>query len=364
MHLYGFGSNGSGQLGIGDCEDASKPKQCFVSSNDEVVAAFPNSFPRPLMVTAEGSRTHTLFESGDVYQAGTLPNTSSSDASLNGKPFSGFTKLEILPETKIKLCSSTWEATFFVDQHNDIYAVGSGSKGEIGLGYHVTSSSVSPMQSLFNSHGIEIVDISSSVSHTVVVLANGDAYGWGNGRKGQIGEPAEVVWCPRKIEGVSFHIVRAVCGTEFTCLLGPSDAGQLLIIGSDKWQIKSTAPENIAKWKDVGASWGSIFVLGGDGTVLSWGRNDRGQRVPPGIPSIQQMAIGSEHVLALTDEGKVLCWGWGEHGNCGEKIDNDGNVNGVWNEVSADDLGHSIEIRAISAGCATSFIWASESSHS
>ena len=140
---------------------------------------------------------------------------------------------------------------------------------------------------------------------------------------------------------------------------GPS-TGQHITFGSDKWGIKSRAPREIRNWKDIGASWGSLFVLDDSGLVTSWGRNDRGQLAPPRLPTIRQLAVGSEHVLVLSKEGHVLVWGWGEHGNCGSDTDDQGNVsNGGWNvfpilspESSEKELG-------IGAGCATSFFWIS-----
>ena len=89
------------------------------------------------------------------------------------------------------------------------------------------------------------------------------------------------------------------------------------------------------------------------GVIVSFGRNDHGQLPPFGLPPIEAMSAGSEHCLALTKTGKVLAWGWGEHGNCGKHTDSDGDVKGRWNEI---ELPHSQKVTAVYAGCATSFI--------
>ena len=68
---------------------------------------------------------------------------------------------------------------------------------------------------------------------------------------------------------------------------------------------------------------------------------------------MEVISAGSEHCLALTKTGKVLAWGWGEHGNCGKHTDSDGNVKERWNEI---DLPQSQKAIAVYAGCATSFI--------
>ncbi|TKA70058.1 hypothetical protein B0A55_06243 [Friedmanniomyces simplex] len=110
-------------------------------------------------------------------------------------------------------------------------------------------------------------------------------------------------------------------------------------------------PLVVPGWKDVAASWGSIYVLKDDGELLGFGRDDHGQLPPPGLPPVQAIAAGSEHCIALTKAGKVLAWGWGEHGNCGEPTDARGDVKGHWNEI---DMPGSV--RAVFAGCATSFV--------
>ena len=68
------------------------------------------------------------------------------------------------------------------------------------------------------------------------------------------------------------------------------------------------------------------------------------------------MAVGSEHALALTKDGRVLAWGWGEHGNCGLGTDEDGDVKHGWNEISITESDKS-SVVGLGAGCATSWIW-------
>ncbi|KAJ8299033.1 hypothetical protein KUTeg_023093 [Tegillarca granosa] len=66
------------------------------------------------------------------------------------------------------------------------------------------------------------------------------------------------------------------------------------------------------------------------GNVYSWGRNDYGQlgrscdgsydHIPglvTGLKNVASLSCGSEHNLALTDDGTLFSWGWNEHGICG-----------------------------------------------
>lgn len=173
--------------------------------------------------------------------------------------------------------------------------------------------------------------------------------------------PEGIVYEPRKIEGVGFGVGRVVCGREFTYFLegGGEVEGRHLVIGSDRWGVVSSMPGGMMRdWKDVGASWGSLFVLGNDGRLLSWGRNDHGQLAPGGLPSLAEIAVGSEHVLARTTAGDVIAWGWGEHGNCGPDTV-DGDVKDRFNVVASSKIltQAGSKVTKLGAGCATSWIW-------
>ncbi|MCJ1296181.1 hypothetical protein MMC34_007747 [Xylographa carneopallida] len=260
---------------------------------------------------------------------------------------------------KIKLCAATWEASILVTADDQLYTFGCGSKGELGRGTCsvMNESFCPPIDQAFMPEGVTITDLASGLQHTVIVLSNGEVYGWGNGRKGQLGEPAEIVTEPRKISTPNFKVMRAVCGREFTYLVGNQIRGQHVVLGSDKYGVCSQAPESASGWTNIGASWGSIFVLHQSGNLISWGRNDHGQLTPANLPHIAKMAVGSEHVLALTADGKVLTWGWGEHGNCGPDVDKDGDVKSPWGTIKTADHEGGQPIVGIGAGCATSWLW-------
>jgi len=266
----------------------------------------------------------------------------------------------------VKMAAATWEASVFArldgeGGQTNLYSCGVGGKGELGQGALVVRVPAAAPIRGFPPPDTEIVDLASGMSHVVVVLSNGEAYGWGNGRKGQLGAPAEAVFSPRKIEGIPFPVNRAVCGREFTCLLGEPGRGSLLVLGSDKWGIRSGAPPVVPGWKDVGASWGNVFVLTSDGHVRSWGRDDYSQNARAGPGGVLRMAIGSEHAVALLDTHDVLAWGWGEHGNCGPPA-SQGDSKGQRNIIASSRyIPPGFKIFGVGAGCATSWIILEES---
>lgn len=355
--IYAIGSNGSGQLGIAHKEDVSVPKQVLFASDPD----------QPIIQVKAGGNHTLLLSSGIVYSCGD-PTTGACGVG-SGISSSGFRFHQLrltsdgptLNTTRFAFCAATWEASILVqkDEHGrntKIYTLGIGNKGELGQGEFIFRCGKASLLKDFPPEDLEVIDLASSVSHVVVVLNNGDVYGWGSGRKGQLGQPEGIFHTPRKISQLDFKIVRAVCGREFTYLLGEPTSGNYAIFGSDKLSVISSAPKDVHQWKDVGASWGSIFVLKQGGTLLSWGRDDHGQLAPAGLPPLSHIAIGSEHGLGLTKDGEVLAWGWGEHGNCGPDT-TDGDVKGRWNVVASSKyLPAESKISYIGAGCATSWI--------
>jgi protein ATS1 len=356
--IYALGSNGSGQLGIGHNEDVSVPKP----------ALFNGSSPDRVTQLKAGGNHTLLLSSGILYCAGDATSGACGSISDSNSPGSRFRQVQLHIEEAppsnppvIRFCAASWDSSIIVQQDENgcatkVYSFGTGNKGELGTGEFIFHSSKAQLIKDFPPPGLEVVDLAASVSHVVAVLSNGDVYGWGSARKGQLGQPDGIIYSPRKISGVDFKVIRAVCGREFTYLLGEPEEGKHIVLGSDKWNVRSSAPPSAPRWKDVGASWGSIFVLQEDGKLLSWGRDDHGQLSPPGMPALSQIAIGSEHALGLTLGGDVLAWGWGEHGNCGPNTTN-GDVKGRWNVIASSKyLPPESKILGIGAGCATSWI--------
>ena len=359
MPLYALGSNSSGQLGIGNEIDTNSLRIC--------------EFQTPLTsrikkIVAGGNHTLLLLEDGETFCSGNLVD---SRAQHGWPPSTNIFIPSVVSNSKrkIKLCSASWDGSVFVDHSNHIITSVPASEGQQGSAHVPGSTSLQEfrnfhdasghVRAIFGAEGIagEVLDLDSCVDHTVFVLANGSVRGWGNGRRGKLGSKHDSVSQPEQFENAKGFVARAVCGRDFTFLVYRN--GDCQVLGTEKWGLSSHAPRSLTDWKDIFASWGSIFVLHGDGSITCWGRNDHGQLAPPDLPAIEQFAVGSEHVIALTKDGRVISWGWGEHGNCGAAIDADGDVKGRWNEI---DVGTSDRVVGVGAGCATSFVW-TESAH-
>jgi protein ATS1 len=365
--LFALGSNGSGQLGLDHKEDVSVPKQVhFISPlpKEDTITQVAAGGNHTILVTAQGK----AYWSGDSATGccGTVPVGEKED----GRSIFRELRLLGLPETSpVLYAACTWDSTVLVVGSGDgpetrVYACGTIENETVKSVLSADSDGGDSLIPDFPPLGTTVTSITAGFRHVVVVLNNGEVYGWGNGRKGQLGELGDrgdakgIVRKPQKIAGIPFRVAQAVCSQYATCLIAEPGDGRIMVLGADKWELRSQAPSEVSSWKAITSSWGAIYILKRDGKIVAWGRNDHGQLPPPNLPEVTHLVAGSEHAVALTEAGEVLAWGWGEHGNCGPRTDKSfGDVKERWNVLaSLKNLPEGSNITAIGAGCATSWI--------
>jgi protein ATS1 len=348
-HLYVFGSNGEGQLGIPAAEIVDTP------------TLVTNSLSLDCLRSIHGGDNHTLLltDRGDVYGVGDNRKAQLVPGPEQDPRLEMFKKLN----SGISFVAATCESSAYITQkspeQSKVHIQGSGQWGELGNGEDTRNIPIVDGESSFLPFSVPgtIIDFAAGVWHYVALLEDGTVYGWGKARLGQLGKNLSgKVTLPTRIENISFTPTRVVCGKDFTHLVGDPSTGEHTVLGKDKFNIISGMPQDIMGWKDIGATWHAIFVLFEDGKLIAWGRNALWELIPPDLPLIDKIAVGSEHVLAVTREGKLISWGWGKHGNCGnlsglrEKVKND-MVNGFWNEIELQG-----GVVYIGAGFCTSFV--------
>lgn len=105
MRLYAFGSNGSGQLGIGTTEDSSTPQICHFPDGSEIPGV-------PVKIVAGGNHTLLLLDDGTVYCAGLTQDGRGTSKSML-EPQVTFQRASIsLGQNKTKLCSTFWDGMY------------------------------------------------------------------------------------------------------------------------------------------------------------------------------------------------------------------------------------------------------------
>ena len=350
-HLWVFGSNGEGQLGEG----------IPVADIVEKPTLLPHQPFFQDIETIKSGDNHTLFKLND----GTVLGIGDNRVAQLGTGFDEIPRVNQFRklESSVALCAATCTTSAFITYsggtHSSLFTQGNGEWGELGRGKSkficTDDLSEAPWMDTYLSG--EAVDFAAGVWHYVVVMADGSVYGWGKARLGQLGAKLrDKVTEPTKIEDIPFKPVKVVCGKDFTYLVSYSSTGEHVVLGKDKFNIISNMPPSIKGWKDIGATWNAIFVLFEDGRLAAWGKENQWKLLPPDLPAIDNIAVGSDHILATTRDDKLLSWGWGKHGNCGDlstvkrEIKND-LVSGFWNEISIPG-----KIQKIATGYCTSFV--------
>lgn len=358
IKLLALGSNGSGQLGIGHRSDTATPHLCKFDKKDIESIGEGDQI---LKIVAGGNHTLVLLQSGAVFTAGNneagqcyLPPQEAQtsifkrlmlDDLHDADPASG--------EPKIVDISATWEASFLLDSKGRIFSFGTGSRGELGRGdYLTTSNHFSPPAHAFYSEHSKFIKLRSGMRHTVAIAEDGEVYGWGSCRKGELGPDLERQKEVRSPEKLSIHsrCQEAALGRSFTILSGTAGYE---IFGQDQ-ALHNLEELNNPSLKTIHAGWTTAYTLVNQ-RVKAFGSNTRGQHPSDNLPDLSKLAAGSEHCLGLTSTGQVVAWGWSEHGNCGEPTDPRGNVAGKSNTLAI-PLDEDEAVIDVAAGCATSFI--------
>lgn len=359
--LYAFGSNGEGQLGLGYTSDkVLTPSEIHFKSSPFGSGAELHAVCK---ICGGGNHTLILMDNRKIWAAG------------SNQHFELFFEM---PDRHIEftqtyenvdLCAATWESACVITNAAQsgappqVYTHGRQSHGELGRADIQPSLEDGALVCRTNHQIINlpssVVDLAAGMYHYVAVLENGQVWGWGRANKGQLGpvnDPNQKTFDePTRID-IPFIARRVTCGQNFTYIVGDPSTGEHIILGNDRHGIQNK-PETIMGWKEVGATWNAIFVLFDDGSLVAWGKSNLWQLVPPGLPKLDQIAVGSDHILAITkDDQRLVSWGWAEHGNCGNTTSltlNKGYVTGQWNDLTEQAKG---EVTKLGAGYSTSFV--------
>lgn len=314
MPLYALGSNSSYQLSLTHTNDVSSPTLTTLSlPKDEY----------PVKIASGANHTLLLTNKGTLYATG---------ANRYGQCLKP--QCEVVPgfqpvDGKWKDCSATWEGSIGVHEDGSIQSFGK-----------------------IRDHKNIVVNKKSGTQHVVggvqhfIIFGESEAIGYGDGRKGQLGSAGS-----EPVDIPAHDIVQVTAGKDFTCFLS-SDDTLTVYTTSTKHNLSSVpACTNI---KRITSSWSTLAILHNSGKITAWGRSDRGQLPPPNLPSISQLAAGSEHFIAISASNMVYTWGWNEHGNCGLESRKD---------VTSP---HTLSLPQdqtpmyVAAGCATSWVWTVE----
>jgi alpha-tubulin suppressor-like RCC1 family protein len=211
------------------------------------------------------------------------------------------------------------------------------------LGAPIGTSSVAPL--LVEGLGSEMKAVVPGNGHICALSQDGDAWCWGNGTVGQLGDGSsgatnEGIVPPRQTSG-GLHFQSLALGDGFTCGLTTDDAAYCWGAGNEGALGNGTSAGIAAT--PVPVSGGLTFTelrshpigrtvcgVAVAGTVWCWGRNANGQvgdgttdertvpTIVPGPLLLYGVAVGARHTCALDPSGTAYCWGDNELGQLGQ----------------------------------------------
>ena len=208
------------------------------------------------------------------------------------------------------------------------------------------------------------VVLSFGAAPAAAIAGAGGVSTWGDNTYGQLGDGSTTDHLTPKPVPSLANVQQIEGGREHVLAL--TTAGAVLAWGWNKHgQVGNGATGGMVKSPvqimidaiDIGTGHYSSFAVKVDGTVWGWGQNTTGQigtaitalrvRTPKRIEglggvSIVDVAGGRNHVIALSDDGRVYAWGSNAYGQLG---------NATWHDSSTPVLVSSLtDIVAIFAG--------------
>lgn len=181
--------------------------------------------------------------------------------------------------------------------------------------------------------------IVAGAAHTCGLTAEGQAFCWGRGYNGELGEGARSVRHEAVVVRSDVPFVSLSAGYFHTCGLG-SDAvaycwgwnryGQTGTGAAEEDVLVPTAVTGDHRFQSVDAGWHHTCGVTVEGRVLCWGYNADGQlgdgsstsRAEPGAvvgdTLFEAVSAGGAHTCAVAVDGAAFCWGRNADGQLGD----------------------------------------------
>ncbi|KAH6566114.1 hypothetical protein BASA50_006301 [Batrachochytrium salamandrivorans] len=239
-----------------------------------VTKASANS-THPTTTTANGAKGR-LLKSASLASATLLQSTASHPVRLG--------RQQSIPHPLLALESV---------KVGDVFVVGSGDCGQLGLGDDPDNMTREKPAMLKYFNDKHIVGVYAGGLHSIVLTKHGKLFSWGCNDQNALGRGGEETE-PGPVEGLdNEYIVSVACGDSVSAAL--TREGRVY-------------------------AWGTFRDNTG---IFGFAPGIKEQNRPylmPDLKGIVQISAGTNHLIAVSRDGKIYTWGVGEQGQLGRKV--------------------------------------------